>query len=192
MQTDSSRFAILDPSHYHTNAGAQPRVYTDRKGNMHDPDYHLFPVYASSSTHNSQSSSEDQEQPDGYYTRASSPPRSPRFGPTITVSPAPIYASAPSSYQCPTANKSSRRSSKSHSRSNEGRVSLDSNYSAEEDVEDDSSLYSEYLSEAEEAKDEQHPARCSEGVKKGIQSIALSVSIGAFRARRRVKSALRR
>ncbi len=48
---------LLDPSYYSTTHNSQPRVYIDRKGNMHDPDYRHFPVLSSSPASSSSSNS---------------------------------------------------------------------------------------------------------------------------------------
>ncbi|KAG7448303.1 uncharacterized protein BT62DRAFT_918706 [Guyanagaster necrorhizus] len=48
---------LLDPSYYSTTHNYQPRVYIDRKGNMHDPDYRHFPVLSSSPSSSSSSNS---------------------------------------------------------------------------------------------------------------------------------------
>ncbi|KIY68881.1 hypothetical protein CYLTODRAFT_453123 [Cylindrobasidium torrendii FP15055 ss-10] len=186
MPQDISRFAaILDPSHYHTQSSpVQPRVYMDRKGNMHDPDYHLFPVAPASPTY-THTSLDSEEEFEAFSTLSSSRRSSiSSYSPSsssFTYSP----IGAASNLPCPStiADRLTKRTSKCNRR-----VSLDSYVETEEEEEFEEEPLEFGVEEQEKDKN-----RCgSDAVKRELHSIALSMSIGVFRARRRVKNALRR
>lgn len=185
MPQDTSRFAaILDPSHYHTQSSpVQPRVYVDRKGNMHDPDYHLFPVAPASPTYTHSSLNSEEEEYEALNTLSSSRRSSISSHSPSSSSFAYSPIGAASNLPCPStiADRLTKRTSKCNRR-----VSLDSY--EEEEIEDEDLELGE-----EEQEQEKDRLRCgSDAVKRELQSIALSMSIGVFRARRRVKNALRR
>ncbi|KAE9406218.1 hypothetical protein BT96DRAFT_987652 [Gymnopus androsaceus JB14] len=38
-------FRLMDPSYHSSSSSEQAKAYIDRRGEMHDPDFHYFPVY---------------------------------------------------------------------------------------------------------------------------------------------------
>ncbi|KIY68891.1 hypothetical protein CYLTODRAFT_421222 [Cylindrobasidium torrendii FP15055 ss-10] len=174
MQQDNNepRSAILDPSYYHTHS-TQPSVYVDREGNMHDPDYHLFPV-ASSSPSYSQTSIEVEDEYTDFFSRRPTSRRSSMSSHPSTpssTSRAPIASSNGRSHH----EKTSKHPKLSH------KVSLDSYTEVEQDAEQE-----------REGGDAEEHHRGSETVRRELHALALSMSIGVFKARRTVKNVLRR
>lgn len=181
--------SILDPS-YCSKQTTQPRVYIDRKGNMHDPDYRHFPLVASYSTFSTSSSTtEDEEEyvdPFSPTRRSGSLNRSTSGSPRYYPSP-PISSSPQSSLPSFDAHKSR----KNHVKRQKSLESYMEGDEEESEVEgEDYSSDEEVSEDAEEKK--KSDLSCSEAMKRQLQTISFAMSVGAFRARRRVKKVLRR
>ncbi|KAK0211740.1 hypothetical protein IW262DRAFT_357738 [Armillaria fumosa] len=169
---------LLDPSYYSSTHNYQPRVYIDRKGNMHDPDYRHFPVLSSSPASSSSSSPISR--------RATRPQWESGY---TYESAIPDDDDDPEEKPCSVITKAFRPRKCREKR----RASLDSTV--------EESYYPEPVPELEDDDDEEEehhqkqerPApTCSEAMKKQWQSISLTVSFGVFRARRRMRRVLSR
>ncbi|KAF8904662.1 hypothetical protein CPB85DRAFT_1316949 [Mucidula mucida] len=197
---------LLDPSYYSSHMSYQPRVYIDRKGNMHDPDYRHFPVLSSisSSSSNSPITPDDDDadyiDPFSYHAprRSSSLLRA-----TTPYYPSSSVSSSPSSYEAspfddePSEKVQGNAVKKAlRRRRDRRRASLDSYVEdiqeeeqyvverVEEEVQDDDAL------EALEEKEDHGAPSCGEALKRQWQSISLSMNFRIFRARRRLKRVL--
>ncbi|KAF9036908.1 hypothetical protein BDZ89DRAFT_1061606 [Hymenopellis radicata] len=182
--------SILDPT-YCSKQTTQPRVYIDRKGNMHDPDYRHFPLVASYSTSSTSSSASEAEEE---YVDPFSPQRrrsgslnwstsgSPRYYPSPPISSSPQSSLPPFDAQKLRKNHIKRRGSlESYLEADEEESEVEGEeYSSDEEVSED----------AEEKKKSE--LSCSEAMKRQLQTISFTMSVGAFRARRRVRKVLSR
>ncbi|KAF9003734.1 hypothetical protein BDZ89DRAFT_1080879 [Hymenopellis radicata] len=166
--------SILDPAYYSKHTSAQPRVFVDRQGNMHDPDYRHFPSvssYSSGSYGSSSSATAPVEEEEEIYVDPFSPQarRSSSLPLTRYSSPSPNPPSDPKP----------RKGSFKKCRSRGIRwIPTEEEY---------------YLSTEEEDEEQpkSHDESCSaHSVKRQLQSVSLSLSVSAFRARRKVKEAL--
>ncbi|KAF8916137.1 hypothetical protein CPB85DRAFT_1291734 [Mucidula mucida] len=177
--------SILDPAYYsQKQTSAQPRVFVDRQGNMHDPDYRHFPSvssYSSGSSSFPSSSSVEEEDDEEIYVDPFSPQA--RRSSSLPPTPSSSYVySSPTPNPGPSDAKPRRCGfTKCHQRH-----SMDSYHVHESDEEEEGE---EYMSEEEEERPKsQQPDKHS--VKRQLQSVSLSLSVSAFRARRKVKEAL--
>ncbi|KAK0211746.1 hypothetical protein IW262DRAFT_1301669 [Armillaria fumosa] len=211
---------LLDPSYYSSTHNYQPRVYIDRKGNMHDPDYRHFPVLSSSPASSSSSSPisrratrpqwesgytyesaipDDDDIQGDYYDPFSN--HALRRSSSLTRPTTPYYPSSSpvSDYESPFDDPEEKPCSaitkafRPRKCREKRRASLDSTV--------EESYYPEPVPELEDDEDEEeeHHAKqerpaptCSEAMKKQWQSISLTVSFGVFRARRRMRRVLSR
>ncbi|KAF8915457.1 hypothetical protein CPB85DRAFT_1294526 [Mucidula mucida] len=174
MQSDISR--ILDPSYYSSSKHTtQPRVYYDRKGNMHDPDYRHFPIMPSSYATTSSLDSDEEEQ---YVDPFSQPRAYSRASPFPSSSPASSLFNSSLSHDAHKLKKSRR-------------ASLDSYQEEEEDESEEG--YDSWDEEVDAQKTMKKPEMsCSEAMKRQLQTLSFSLGYGVFRARRRVRNALNR
>ncbi|KIY70396.1 hypothetical protein CYLTODRAFT_419753 [Cylindrobasidium torrendii FP15055 ss-10] len=196
---------LLDPSYYSTQTvyhQQQPRVYVDRKGVMHDPDYRHFPVVSSYNSTSTATSDDDDERA-GFYAdpfsfqsrrRSTSltPPSTSFYSSSACTTPpdeSPFDDPLPSEKQRTSVRQAFRR------RRDRRRASLDSNIPERTVVEQEE--YSEYEEDEEDEPeddvdanlDDQTPT-CGQALKRQWQSITFSLSFHAFRARRRLRRVL--
>ncbi|KAK0476527.1 hypothetical protein EDD18DRAFT_1215209 [Armillaria luteobubalina] len=212
---------LLDPSYYTSSHTYQPRVYIDRKGNMHDPDYRHFPVLSSSPASTSSSPISrraTRPQWEAGYTYESAIPDDDdiqgdyydpftnyalRRSSSLTRPTTPYYPSSSpvSDFESPFDDAEEKPCSvitkafRPRKCREKRRASLDS--TVEESYYPDEpeavpELEDDDDEEEEQQKQERPAPTCSEAMKKQWQSISLTVSFGVFRARRRMRRVLSR
>ncbi|KAK0482613.1 hypothetical protein IW261DRAFT_1042800 [Armillaria novae-zelandiae] len=213
---------LLDPSYYSSTHNSQPRVYIDRKGNMHDPDYRHFPVLSASPASSASSSSPlsrraTRPQWESAYTYESAIPDDDdeiqgdyydpftnyalRRSSSLTRPTTPYYPSSSpvSDFESPFDDSEEKPCSviskafRPRKCRDKRRASLDS--TVEESYypgETVPELEDDDEEEEEQEKQERPTPTCSEAMKQQWQSISLTVSFGVFRARRRMKRVLSR
>jgi len=212
-------YRLMDPSyHPHTSSSAPARAYVDRRGEMHDPDFHYFPVSTFGRSARSRrgrrvsnlaDDEEDELEEDGYesqqvHRRQSY--RRPRSTQSSTVHPS-IY-SASSSSSSPSSSPSSFSSPlpispvlgdkphhHSHLLKKLRRRSVGSTSSFDYDS------YDDYTDPEEVDSDQGHSSGTevvershtdfSQTMKKQWTAVSLSLSIQLFRAKRRASSCTR-
>ena len=187
---------LLDPSYYSSQSSYhhQPRVYIDRKGNMHDPDYRHFPVVSSYPLTSPIDDDDEYIDPFAYHAprRSSSLSRRQYY-------PSPSPSSSPSSSSSPDESPFDDLASPEKCQGNvvkkalcrrreRRRASLDS-YVLEEEEEAAAQVSDDEEEQVPEL-DESHVPTCGEALKRQWQSISFALTFRVFRARRRLKRVL--
>ncbi|KAK0463539.1 uncharacterized protein EV420DRAFT_1094670 [Desarmillaria tabescens] len=220
QSTQKPLVSSIPLTYYSTTHNYQPRVYIDRKGNMHDPDYRHFPVLSSSPASSSSSSSYSHSRPTWETGYQSAIPdddddiqgdyydpftnHALRRSSSLTRPTTPYYpfSSSPiSDFESPfddgleekpcSVMKKAFRPRKCREKR---RASLDSTMeeSYYPEAEAVPELETDEEDEERHEKEERPAPTCSEAMKKQWQSISLTVSFGVFRARRRMRRVLSR